>query len=64
MTPTDTFPLTKCINISTAFDDFYEGDETFSVYVSDFDPTGVLSIGSPFEHTVTIIDAGKVCTES
>ena len=59
MTVDDTFPLTKCIVISTTTDAVFEANHTFSVYIIDMDPEGILTIGEPLEHTVTIIDAGK-----
>ena len=51
-----TFPATKCINISTAQDDFLEGDHDFLVYIVSTMLNDAVTISSPSTHMVTIDD--------
>ena len=53
-----TFPLSNCITIPTTADDVFEGNHTFSVSISDIRPDGALTMVTPTETIVTIIDDG------
>ena len=51
-----TFPATQCINISTAEDDFLEGDHNFTVSIVSTTLNNAVTISSPSAHVVTIDD--------
>ena len=51
-------PGGRCVNIPTIQDFALEGDHDFSVTISAISPSGVITIGTPSTHSITINDDG------